>query len=92
MTIAETTFAALDFEGAGAVPGQPDVPIQIGIASARLAEEPVLFESFLAIDRPVTRGAQRVHGITDEQLANSPTLLQLYPDCLLYTSPSPRDS
>lgn len=80
MTIAETTFAALDFEGAGAVPGQPDVPIQIGIASARLAEEPVLFESFLAIDRPVTRGAQRVHGITDEQLANSPTLLQLYPD------------
>lgn len=80
MTIAETTFAALDFEGAGAAPGQPDVPIQIGIASGRLGEEPTLFDSFLAIDRPVTRGAQRVHGITDEQLTASPTLLQLYPD------------
>ena len=79
MTIAETTFAALDFEAAGAVPGKPDVPIQIGIATARLGEKPVLYESFLAIDRPVTRGAQRVHGITDEQLIGAPTLLQLYP-------------
>ena len=79
MTIAETTFAALDFEAAGAVPGEPDVPIQIGIATARLGEKPVLYDSFLAIDRPVTRGAQRVHGITDEQLLGAPTLLQLYP-------------
>ncbi|WP_308987636.1 3'-5' exonuclease [Roseibacillus persicicus] len=79
MTIAETTFAALDFEAAGAVPDKPDVPIQIGIASGRPGEQPVLYDSFLAIDRPVTRGAQRVHGITDAQLAGAPTLLQLYP-------------
>lgn len=80
MTISETTFAAIDFEAAGAVPEKPDVPIQIGIATARFGERPQLFDSFLAIDRPVTLGAQRVHGITDQQLVNSPTLLQLYPN------------
>ena len=79
MTIAETTFAAIDFEAAGAVPGKPDVPIQIGIATARLGEKPALYDSFLAIDRPVTRGAQRVHGITDTQLLEKPTLLQIFP-------------
>jgi DNA polymerase-3 subunit epsilon len=79
MTIAETTFAAIDFEAAGAIPGKPDVPIQIGIAAGCLGEIPTLYDSFLAIDRPVTRGAQRVHGITDEQLVGSPTLLQLFP-------------
>ncbi|WP_200390459.1 3'-5' exonuclease [Roseibacillus ishigakijimensis] len=79
MTIAETTFAALDFEAAGAVPGQPDVPIQIGIATGKPGEMPVLYDSFLAIDRPVTPGAQRVHGISNEQLEEAPTLLQLYP-------------
>lgn len=79
MTIAETTFAAIDFEAAGAVPGQPDVPIQIGIACGKLGGPIELYDSFLAIDRPVTRGAQRVHGITDEQLNGAPNLLQLYP-------------
>lgn len=79
MTISETTFAAIDFEAAGAVPGSPDVPIQIGMACGRLTEEPVLFDSYLAIDRPVTVGAQRVHGINDKQLKDAPTLLQLYP-------------
>ena len=79
MTIAETTFAAIDFEGAGAVLEKPDVPIQIGIARSKLGDTPQLYDSFLAIDRPVTRGAQRVHGITDKQLAHAPTLLQLYP-------------
>lgn len=79
MTISETTFAAIDFEAAGAVPTKRDVPIQIGIATGRFGEEPRLYDSFLAIDRPVTQGAQRVHGITDAQLVNCPTLLQIYP-------------
>ena len=79
VTIAETTFAALDFEAAGAVPDKPDVPIQIGIATGQLGAPPQLYDSFLSIDRPVTRGAQRVHGITNEQLLGSPSLLQLFP-------------
>ena len=79
MTLAETTFAAIDFEGAGSVSDKPDVPIQIGIATGTLGGPIELYDSFLAIDRPVTRGAQRVHGITDEQLIKAPSLLQLYP-------------
>jgi DNA polymerase-3 subunit epsilon len=89
MLIADASFAALDFEGAGAVPGLPDVPIQIGIASGCVGQKPVLFDSFLAIDRPVSRGAQRVHGITDQQLVDSPTLLQLYPDLQLHLGNRP---
>ena len=38
-----------------------------------------LFDSFLAIDRPVSRGAQRIHGISDKALVDAPNLLQLYP-------------
>ena len=79
VTIAQTTFAALDFEAAGAVPGKPDVPIQIGIATGQLGTPPQLYDSYLSIDRPVTTAAQRVHGITDEQLLGSPTLPQLFP-------------
>ena len=77
--ISEITFAALDFEAAGAVPGKPDAPIQIGIACGQLGKKISLYDSFLAIDRPVTKGAQRIHGITDHQLMNAPNLLQLYP-------------
>ncbi|MDP0491985.1 MAG: 3'-5' exonuclease [Verrucomicrobiota bacterium JB023] len=78
--ISETTFAAIDFEAAGAIPGEaPDAPIQIGIAVGRLGEEPEFFESYLAIGRPVTPGATRVHGITDEHLQGAPTLPELYP-------------
>lgn len=80
MLISETTFAAIDFEAAGAAPGAPDAPIQIGIASGKIGEPPELFTSYLALDRPVTKGAQRVHGITDQTLANAPTLLELFPD------------
>lgn len=79
MNLAETTFAALDFEAAGATPDQPDMPIQIGIAVGSLGGGIESYDSFLSIGRPITRGAQRIHGITDEQLANAPSLLQLYP-------------
>lgn len=78
--IRDLTFAAIDFEAAGAVKGQADVPIQIGIATGGVDREPVLYDTFLAIDRPVSRGAQRVHGISDAQLVGSPSLLQIFPD------------
>ena len=32
MTVAETSFAAVDFESAGVRRGSTDVPVQIGIA------------------------------------------------------------
>lgn len=87
--IREVTFAAIDFEAAGAVKGQADVPIQIGIATGRLGEAPELFDSFLSIDRPVSWGAKRVHGISDAQLVGCPTLLEIFPTLKVHLGDRP---
>ncbi len=79
MRLSELTFAAIDFEGGGATSDAPDLPIQIGIATARLGETPSLFDSFLSINRPVTPSAQRVHGISDQDLIGAPNLPQYFP-------------
>ena len=74
-------FAAIDFESAGAAPGRTDVPVQVGIARWSLREghhDP--FSSYLRSPRPVTWAARRVHGIRDEDLADAPELLQLWPE------------
>lgn len=74
-------FAAIDFESAGAAPGDTDQPVQIGIAScASLEEEPELWTSYIATDRPVLWSASQVHGITAGMLANAPSFPSLWPD------------
>ena len=45
------------------------------------------FHCYLNPQRPVDIGAFKVHGLSSEFLADKP----LFKDCLLYTSPSPRD-
>jgi len=66
-------------EELGAARGRTDVPVQIGLASWQPGNEPGdLFESYLACDRPVTWSARKVHGITDEELANAPRFDELY--------------
>jgi DNA polymerase-3 subunit epsilon len=79
--ISDTIFAAIDFESAGTASGQTDVPIQIGIAlwspSTGYGET---FCSFLHTDRPITWSAQKVHGISTEDLKDAPTLLSLWPE------------
>lgn len=81
MTIGETAFAAVDFESAGVRKGGTDVPVQIGIAQMRggviAAEE--FFVSHLATDQPITWSAQKVHGITTQDLRGAPDFLQLWP-------------
>lgn len=80
-TIAQTGFAAIDFESAGTSRGQTDVPIQIGIALWSPADgHGEAFRSFLHTDRAVTWSAQRVHGITTDQLADAPPLVSLWPE------------
>lgn len=80
-SIAQTGFAAIDFESAGTSRGQTDVPIQIGIALWSPDDgHGEAFCSFLHTDRAVTWSAQRVHGITTAQLADAPTLLSLWPE------------
>lgn len=78
--ISETEFAAIDFESAGASRGRTDVPVQVAVTLWHplhgLGET---FCSFLATDQPITWAARKVHGITPDDLAGAPTLLELWP-------------
>mgnify|MGYP001827850464 CR=1 FL=1 len=73
-------FCALDFESAGAARGRTDVPVQIGLAhwspDKGFGET---YVSYLASEQPITWSAQKVHGISPEDLAGAPTLLSLWP-------------
>jgi len=81
MTVAETAFAAIDFESAGLRPGGTEVPVQIGLALMNGTAIPAgeFFESFLATDQEITWSAQKVHGITRADLAGAPGLTDLWP-------------
>lgn len=82
MTIAETVFAALDFESAGLRRGGTEAPVQIGIAQMRdLVMKPEEnFTSYLFTDQPITWMAQKVHGIRTEDLTGAPALADLWPE------------
>ncbi|MDA7619791.1 3'-5' exonuclease [Akkermansiaceae bacterium] len=78
--ICDAIFTAIDFESAGTAKGKTDSPVQVGLASwsaKRDLHEP--FVSFLHCDQKITWAAQKVHGITTEDLLNAPTLLSLWP-------------
>ncbi len=79
--IANCTFAAIDFESAGAERGKTDVPVQIGMATwTRTAGHADHFTSFIHTDRPITWAAQQVHGISSADLADAPQLMLLWPE------------
>ena len=78
--IADYTFAAIDFESAGANRGKTDVPVQLGMATWSLEKgHSDHFVSFLRADQAITWSAQKVHGITSEDLADAPPLMLLWP-------------
>lgn len=79
MTVAEISFAAIDFESAGIRQGGTEVPVQIGIAVMQGGVMEERFESFLATDQPITWSAQKVHGIRAADLAGAPSLAALWP-------------
>lgn len=79
MTIAGTTFAAIDFESAGSAPGRTDEPVQIAVAHLRGGEISKLLNSYVRPGVPVTWAAKAVHGISDEMVADAPRLLDLWP-------------
>ena len=79
--IAEQTFAAIDFESAGAERGMTDVPVQIGMATWTLKNgHSDSFVSFLHADRPITWAAKKVHGISTDKLKEAPQLMTLWPE------------
>ncbi|MBT8037859.1 MAG: 3'-5' exonuclease [Verrucomicrobiae bacterium] len=78
--IAHHTFAAIDFESAGAQRGMTDVPVQIGMATwSQKSGHADPFVSFIRADRPITWSAQKVHGISSDDLSEAPALMTLWP-------------
>ncbi len=77
--LAQLPIAAIDFESAGAAPGETDSPVQVGIvrvASLFGAEE--CYTSYIACDHPVRWSAAKVHGITTAMLHDAPHLHELW--------------
>lgn len=76
--------AAIDFESAGAAPGETDCPVQVGIVRVdRLTGElrrESCFCSYIAPTHPVHWSAAKVHGITTEKLAGAPRFVSLWPE------------
>lgn len=80
MRISETTFTAIDFESAGTAPGKTDAPVQIGTCTWN-TEEGVsdTWISYIHTIQDITWSAQKVHGITHEDLRDAPKLMLLWP-------------
>ena len=78
----DLSWAAIDFESAGTVPGETDCPVQVGIVRVEklFSAEPRLFTSYIACHRPVRWSAAKVHGITTATLADAPEFTTLWPD------------
>lgn len=74
-------IAAIDFESAGAERGQTDVPVQIGIATMGadgVFHSDQCFRSYLKSERPIVWSAQKIHGITDSDLLDAPSFVDLW--------------
>ena len=78
----DLSWAAIDFESAGTIPGETDCPVQVGIVRVEklFSAEPRLFTSYIACHRPVRWSAAKVHGITTATLADAPEFTTLWPD------------
>ena len=81
-SVENTPFAAIDFESAGTLPGATDVPVQIGIAhmEGTRIEPASFFRSYISGGQPITWRAQKVHGISDADLAGAPAFTDLWPE------------
>lgn len=78
--IRDIRFTAIDFESAGAAPGRTDSPVQVGLAEwSSQGGYSRKFSSYLATTQSVTWAAQKVHGITLDDLVGAPSLLSLWP-------------
>ncbi len=80
LPLAQLPFAAIDFESAGAAPGETDQPVQVGIVRVNtLFAAPRCWVSYIACEHPVRWSASRIHGITTEMLAGAPHFATLWP-------------
>lgn len=79
-TLSTTAFTAIDFESAGTAPGKTDAPVQIGTccwsSSAGVTDTWI---SYIHTDQDITWSAQKVHGITHQDLRDAPKMMLLWP-------------
>lgn len=72
--------AAIDFESAGAAPGETDCPVQVGVVRVeRLFGAEESFCSYIAPNHAVHWSAAKVHGITTDMLGDAPPFASLWP-------------
>jgi len=80
-SIRDCRFTAIDFESAGAERGSTDVAVQVGMACWSLEKgHHDAYVSYLSSNQPVQWSARKVHGISDEDLEDAPSLLSLWPE------------
>lgn len=74
-------FSVIDFESAGELPGQTDVPIQVGITTrdsqGSIVEDDL--RSYIFTNQPISWRASKVHGIKKEDLHSAPKFSDLWP-------------
>ncbi|MFK7912043.1 MAG: exonuclease domain-containing protein [Akkermansiaceae bacterium] len=79
--ISNRVFAAIDFESAGAERGKTDVPVQIGMATwSQDQGHGNFYVSYIHTDQSVSWAAQKVHGITKDDLSDAPRFMSLWPE------------
>ena len=74
------SFVAFDVETTGLSPMLRHRIIEIGAVKLEDGTITTSFHSLIACDRPISKGAQRVHGITDDMLNGQPPPEQVFKD------------
>lgn len=83
MGLEHEAFYAIDVEGNG---GQPPEIIELAIASiADLQLGPRRWEWRVQPKEPIAPSATRIHGITDEDVVDAPTIEDIAPDIVTWT-------
>jgi DNA polymerase-3 subunit epsilon len=80
--VKDAAWTALDFESTGALTGQTDEPVQVGMARWRERDgAPTdFFRSMIRPAREVSRSARTIHGLGDEELRDAPAMVLLWPE------------
>ncbi len=76
----ELEFCAIDFESAGTASGKTDAPVQVGMVRWSL-ERGILEQwvSYIHTECDITWAAQKVHGISKEDLKGAPKMAMIWP-------------
>ena len=80
--VRETHFVAIDFESAGAAPGQTDHVVQIGLAACTGLDFSSVrtYRTYVKPEAEVAWTASRVHGIDASMVDSAPTMRSLWPE------------